>query len=233
MLGQALGPFRLEAVLGEGGMGVVYRAVREPTGETVAIKVLKQDLSSDSVYRQRFEREARVAREVQHRHLVPVLEMGEDDGVHYLAMAFVEGASLDERIEAQGPAASARVRADRRRARLGIGRPAWRRPRAQGRQAGQCHARQTGHRGVDRLRPRAQRGVYRLDQARPGDGDTRLPRARAHLQWLGGPGERYLCTRLPGVCVRDGSTALRRSHHVRSRGCACRRAAFRPHVVAP
>jgi serine/threonine protein kinase len=103
MLGQRLGPFRLEAVLGEGGMGVVYRAVREPTGETVAIKVLKQALSRDTVYRQRFEREARVAREVQNRHLVPVLEIGEDDGVHYLAMAFVEGASLDERIEAQGP----------------------------------------------------------------------------------------------------------------------------------
>jgi serine/threonine protein kinase len=102
LLGHRLGAFRLEAVLGEGGMGVVYRAVREPTGQTVAIKVLKQALSRDTVYRQRFEREARVAREVENRHLVPVLEAGEEDGVHYLAMAFVDGASLNERIEAEG-----------------------------------------------------------------------------------------------------------------------------------
>jgi serine/threonine-protein kinase len=97
--GDRLGPFRLGAVLGEGGMGVVYRAHREPSGETVAVKVLKQALSSDEVYRRRFEREARVAREVRHRHLVPVLEAGEDGEVHYLAMAYVEGRSLAERIE--------------------------------------------------------------------------------------------------------------------------------------
>jgi serine/threonine protein kinase len=102
MLGHRLGPFRLKAVLGEGGMGLVYRAVREPTGEIVAIKVLKRALSRDEVYRQRFEREARAAREVEHRHLVPVLEAGEDDGVHYLAMAYVDGRSLGERIETEG-----------------------------------------------------------------------------------------------------------------------------------
>jgi serine/threonine-protein kinase len=89
-------------MLGEGGMGIVYRAVREPSGETVALKVLKQVLSSDEVYRRRFEREARVAREVRHRHLVPVLESGQDRGVQYLAMAYVDGDSLAERLAA-GP----------------------------------------------------------------------------------------------------------------------------------
>jgi serine/threonine protein kinase len=102
MLGQRLGPFRLKAVLGEGGMGLVYRAVREPSGEVVAVKVLKRALSRDEVYRRRFEREARAASQVEHRHLVPVLEAGEDDGVHYLAMAYVDGRSLGERIEAEG-----------------------------------------------------------------------------------------------------------------------------------
>ena len=84
-------------------MGLVYRGVLEPTGETVAIKVLKRALSRDEVYRQRFEREARIARQVQHKHLVSVLDAGADDGFHYLVMAYVDGMSLDERIEAQGP----------------------------------------------------------------------------------------------------------------------------------
>jgi serine/threonine protein kinase len=98
IIGDRLGPFTLEAVLGEGGMGIVYRAVREPTGETVALKVLKQALSSDETYRRRFEREARVARDVRNRHLVPVLESGDDGGAHYLAMAYVDGPSLAEQL---------------------------------------------------------------------------------------------------------------------------------------
>lgn len=97
-----MGPYRLEAVLGEGAMGLVYRGVREPDGETVALKVLKRALSRDEVYRQRFEREARVARQVRHTHLVPVLDAGDDSGAHYLAMAYVEGVSLEERIEREG-----------------------------------------------------------------------------------------------------------------------------------
>jgi serine/threonine protein kinase len=101
--GERVGPFRLEEPLGEGAMGLVYRAVREPEGETVALKVLKRALSRDSIYRQRFLREAEVAKRVEHRHLVPVVEAGEDDGVNYLAMQYVEGGSLDERIEAEGP----------------------------------------------------------------------------------------------------------------------------------
>jgi serine/threonine-protein kinase len=100
--GRRIGPFTLEAVLGEGGMGIVYRGVRDRPAETVAVKVLKQALSSDEVYRRRFEREAQVAREVRHRHLVSVLESGDDRGVHYLAMAYVDGESLAERLDA-GP----------------------------------------------------------------------------------------------------------------------------------
>lgn len=97
-IGDRLGPFTLEAVLGEGGMGTVYRATREHSAEVVAVKVLKQALSRDEVYRRRFDREAHVAREVRHRHLVPVLESGDDRGVRYMAMAYVDGRSLEERI---------------------------------------------------------------------------------------------------------------------------------------
>ena len=101
-IGDRLGPFTLEAVLGEGGMGIVYRATRESPAQTVAVKVLKQALSSDEIYRRRFEREAQVAREVRHRHLVPVVESGDDRGVRYLAMAYVDGRSLAELL-AVGP----------------------------------------------------------------------------------------------------------------------------------
>jgi serine/threonine protein kinase len=101
--GDRVGPFRLEEPLGEGAMGLVYRAVREPGGDTVALKVLKRALSRDSIYRQRFLREAEVAKQVEHKHLVPVVEAGEDDGVNYIAMQYVEGGSLDDRIEATGP----------------------------------------------------------------------------------------------------------------------------------
>ncbi|HET8742530.1 MAG TPA: serine/threonine-protein kinase [Gaiella sp.] len=101
-LGDALGPYRLESVLGEGAVGVVFAATRLGDGEVVALKVLKRLLSGNEVYRQRFVREARVAQEVRHRHLVPILDLGEASGYHYLAVAYVEGGSLDDVIETRG-----------------------------------------------------------------------------------------------------------------------------------
>jgi serine/threonine-protein kinase len=80
-------------------MGVVYRGASSESGETVAVKVLKRALSQDALYRQRFEREARIAGQVEHPNLVRVLDAGEDEGVRYLVMAYVDGLSLDELIE--------------------------------------------------------------------------------------------------------------------------------------
>src|SRR6185436_6039491 len=71
--GERLGPYRIVRPLGEGAMGIVFEAVREPGGETVALKILRPELSTDEVYRQRFVHEARAAGEVHHRHLVPIL----------------------------------------------------------------------------------------------------------------------------------------------------------------
>jgi serine/threonine protein kinase len=101
-LGEVLGPYRLVSVLGEGAIGVVYRATRDPDGTVVALKVLKPRLSRNEVYRQRFLREARVASDVRHAHLVPILDAGEARGHHYLAAAYVDGGSLADRIEAEG-----------------------------------------------------------------------------------------------------------------------------------
>lgn len=100
--GDRLGPFRLESLLGEGGMGLVFKAVRDPGGEVVALKVLRPELSHDDTYRKRFIHEARAASEVRHKHLVPVLDAGEVDGWNYLAVAHVEGGTLADRIEKQG-----------------------------------------------------------------------------------------------------------------------------------
>jgi len=102
-IGEMVGVFRIEAVLGEGGTGVVYRAVRESDGGVVALKVLRQRLAGDSVYRQRFLHEARAAGEVSNRHLVTILEAGEADGSQYLVSQYVPGRSLGQRIENEGP----------------------------------------------------------------------------------------------------------------------------------
>lgn len=97
-----LGPYRLESVLGEGAVGTVYRALRVSDGQVVALKVLKGKLAADETYRRRFAHEARAAQEVRHKHLVPILDAGEADGRPYLAVAFVDGRTLEERLE-DGP----------------------------------------------------------------------------------------------------------------------------------
>jgi serine/threonine protein kinase len=84
-------------------MGVVYRAFREPDGPMVALKFLRSELAADPTYRRRFAHEARAAKEIRHPNLVRLLEAGDVDGTYYLAVDFIEGRSLDERIRSAGP----------------------------------------------------------------------------------------------------------------------------------
>jgi serine/threonine-protein kinase len=102
--GDVLGGYRLEAVLGVGTMGQVFRAVREADGQPVALKVVKGQLARDTEYRQRFRREARAAAEVRHPNLVSIIEAGEADGREFLAVGLVIGDTLQEYI-ARGPLA--------------------------------------------------------------------------------------------------------------------------------
>jgi serine/threonine-protein kinase len=102
-LGERLGPYRLEAVLGEGGMGIVYRAARDPGGELVALKVLRRELSGDDTYRRRFEREGRIAAGITHKHLVRVVDSGESDGRPYLASEYIDGRTLAELLADDEP----------------------------------------------------------------------------------------------------------------------------------
>jgi serine/threonine protein kinase len=99
--GDTVGPYRIEGVLGVGGMGRVYRATG-PDGQAVALKLVKSDLARDTVFRKRFDREARIAQSVLHPNLVPVLDTGEHGGIPYLTQRFIQGGSLAEQIEKLG-----------------------------------------------------------------------------------------------------------------------------------
>lgn len=105
--GRALGPYGLEELLGEGAMGVVFRAVRSDDGRQVALKVMKRELSDDEIFRRRFAHEVRAAAEVRHEHLLPVLDAGEVEGHYYLATSYVPGGSLADQLRLAGPLAHA------------------------------------------------------------------------------------------------------------------------------
>jgi len=100
--GEQVGPYRLLALLGRGQMGLVFRARREPDGESVALKILRDELAEDELYRRRFQREARIASELVNEHVVPVVDFGEADGLLYLAALYVRGDSLSTRIASEG-----------------------------------------------------------------------------------------------------------------------------------
>ncbi len=102
LLGQHLGSYQIEAILGTGGMAVVYRA-RQVKGEPVALKVLFPPPGSGTELRLRFEREARTAGRLNHPAIVRVLDAGQTDEYAYIAMTFVQGQSLAERLAQSDP----------------------------------------------------------------------------------------------------------------------------------
>ena len=93
---------RIEAVIGRGGMGIVYRAVHLHLERTVALKVLAPELAHDAGFRERFIREARIVASLRHPHIVPTFDAGETGGLLYMSMAYVEGGDLAE-LMARGP----------------------------------------------------------------------------------------------------------------------------------
>jgi len=98
--GATLGKFRLTERIGEGGMGVVYSGTHTVIGRRVAVKLLLPELSSNSEIIDRFFNEARAAAKVQHPGIVDILDFGyADDGSAYIAMEFLNGESLADRID--------------------------------------------------------------------------------------------------------------------------------------
>ena len=94
--------YQIEAKLGEGGMGAVYRARQRTLDRTVAIKVLPERLSSNSHYVARLNREARVLARLNHQNVITCYDMGEHQGALYVVMEFVEGENLGSLIEQRG-----------------------------------------------------------------------------------------------------------------------------------
>jgi len=99
LIGQTLNHFRIESKLGEGGMGVVYRATDEKLRREVALKVLPESLAADPERRRRFLREARSAAAVTHNNIATVYEIGESEGHVFIAMELVKGETLRARME--------------------------------------------------------------------------------------------------------------------------------------
>lgn len=87
---------RIDELAGRGEMGLVYRAFDTTEGREVALKVIKPELARDAGLRARFARESALAIQIAHANIIPVYRTGEEDGVQYLTMRFVEGIGLDE-----------------------------------------------------------------------------------------------------------------------------------------
>ncbi|MGY4867277.1 serine/threonine-protein kinase [Mycolicibacterium elephantis] len=101
-LGTRFGSYELQSLIGVGGMGEVYRAYDTARDRMVAIKLLRPDLASDPTFQERFRRESRVAARLQEPHVIPVHDFGEIDGVLYIDMRLVEGASLKDVLRNEG-----------------------------------------------------------------------------------------------------------------------------------
>src|SRR5439155_26338956 len=96
--GTRLGPYEIVAAIGAGGMGEVYRARDTRLERTVAVKVLPSHLSSSPEVRQRFEREAKTISQLSHPHICALYDVGNQDGVEYLVMEYLEGETLADRL---------------------------------------------------------------------------------------------------------------------------------------
>jgi serine/threonine protein kinase len=108
LVGTTLGAYRIESNIGSGATGVVYRAVQQPSGRAVALKVLHDNLGSITGLERRFSREARVLKKLSHPNIVEVLDFGIEGGRTFIAMELLEGITLEESLE-QTPISPARA----------------------------------------------------------------------------------------------------------------------------
>ncbi|GAA1482800.1 hypothetical protein GCM10009624_32400 [Gordonia sinesedis] len=101
--GDRLGPYRLDALIGRGGMGEVYRATDMVKGRVVALKLLAPHLADNEAFRTRFMRESRVAARLNDPHVIPIHDWGEIDDHLFIDMRLVTGRNLREVIDSSGP----------------------------------------------------------------------------------------------------------------------------------
>jgi len=102
MIGRTLGHYRIDSQLGKGGMGVVYRARDLRLERDVALKVLPAGLLADESARKRFRKEALALSQLNHPNIATVHDFDTEEGVDFLVLEYIAGASLDEKLAA-GP----------------------------------------------------------------------------------------------------------------------------------
>ena len=97
------GDYRIEMLIGHGGMSVVYRAEHISLGRKVALKILSPALTEQTDFQERFVRESRMAAALDHQNIIPIYEAGDVDGVYFIAMRYVDGHDLKHLIKQEGP----------------------------------------------------------------------------------------------------------------------------------
>ena len=110
-VGSRLASYRLDEIIGRGGMAVVYRAYDTRLERQVAVKVLAPELAANDAFRQRFIRESRTAAAVDHPNIIPIFDAGEARGVLFIAMRYVPGGDAGSLLRREGPLPPARVAA--------------------------------------------------------------------------------------------------------------------------
>jgi non-specific serine/threonine protein kinase len=100
--GTEVAGYRIESLLGQGGMGAVYTAQHVVLGRRAALKVLLPELAEDGDFRGRFVHESRVVAAIEHPNIIPIYDAGEADGIAYIAMRLVRGCDLSDLVKRQG-----------------------------------------------------------------------------------------------------------------------------------
>jgi eukaryotic-like serine/threonine-protein kinase len=98
MIGQTLGSYKITQKIGAGGQGTVYKATDSKLGRTVVVKVLPADLTAKEANVKRFDREARLASSLDHPNICTIFDLGEENGLHYIAMQWVEGRNVRQLV---------------------------------------------------------------------------------------------------------------------------------------
>jgi len=105
LVGKEIDGYRIEGILGRGGMGIVYQAEDLTLGRKVALKVIAPELSEDETFLKRFRREARALAQLYHPHIVLIFALRQADLGLYIAMEYVEGQTLADHLETHSPIA--------------------------------------------------------------------------------------------------------------------------------
>ena len=133
--GSVIGGYRIDELIGRGGMGLVYRATNVALNRIYALKVLAPGLAEDERFRERFKREMRIAASLHHPNIVGIHYAGEQDGMLFFVMDYVTGTDLREILMKTGGARSQPGGRPARAVRLGARRRAPPRARTSRRQA--------------------------------------------------------------------------------------------------